>query len=149
MKLELPFQYNLSDTHNCWQQMIKWFFLDSKVMLVEQFVRHDDVIKWKHFPHYWPFVWGIHQSRVNSPHKGQWRGTSMFSLIYSSTNDWVNNYDAGDLRCHHARNDVIVMTWVSWHLKLQPRWLWYHQLVQTKLKHQAPPSQAFVIGIHW
>ena len=30
---------------------------------------HDDVIKWKHFPRYWPFVWGIHRSPVNSPHK--------------------------------------------------------------------------------
>ena len=25
---------------------------------------HDDVIKWKHFPRYWPFVRGIHQSAV-------------------------------------------------------------------------------------
>ena len=40
--------------------------------------RHDDVIKWKHFPRYWPFVWGIHRSPVNSPHKGQWRGALMF-----------------------------------------------------------------------
>ena len=24
---------------------------------------HDDVIKWKHFPHNWPFVRGIHRSR--------------------------------------------------------------------------------------
>ena len=24
---------------------------------------HDDVIKWKHFPRYWLFVWGIHRSR--------------------------------------------------------------------------------------
>ena len=24
---------------------------------------HDDVIKEKHFPRYWPFVWGIHRSR--------------------------------------------------------------------------------------
>ena len=32
---------------------------------------HDDVIKWKHFPRYWPFVRGIHRSPVNSPHKGQ------------------------------------------------------------------------------
>ena len=24
---------------------------------------HYDVIKWKHFPRYWPFVWGIHRSR--------------------------------------------------------------------------------------
>ena len=32
---------------------------------------HDDVIKWKHFPRYWTFVWGIHRSPVISPHKGQ------------------------------------------------------------------------------
>ena len=42
---------------------------------------HDDVIKWKHFPCYWPFVPGIHRSPVNSPHKGQWQGAFMFSLI--------------------------------------------------------------------
>ena len=30
----------------------------------------DDVTKWKHFPRYWPFVWGIHRRPVNSPHKG-------------------------------------------------------------------------------
>ena len=34
----------------------------------------NDVIKWKHFPRYWPFVRGIHWSPVNSPHKGLWRG---------------------------------------------------------------------------
>ena len=45
-------------------------------------IYHDDVIKWKHFPRYWPFVWGIHRSPVNSPHKGQWRGALMFSMIY-------------------------------------------------------------------
>ena len=28
---------------------------------------HDDVIKWKHFPCYWPFVWGIHRPPVNCP----------------------------------------------------------------------------------
>ena len=27
---------------------------------------HDDVIKWKHFPRYWPFVRPIHRSLVNS-----------------------------------------------------------------------------------
>ena len=39
---------------------------------------HDDIIKWKHFPRYWPFVQGIHQSPVNSPHKGQWRRALIF-----------------------------------------------------------------------
>ena len=29
--------------------------------------KHDDVIKWKHFPRYWPFVRGIHRSPVNFP----------------------------------------------------------------------------------
>ena len=70
---------------------------------------HDDVIKWKHFPRDWPFVWGIHWSPVNSPHKGQWRGALMFSLICVWINDWVNNREAGDLRRYRAHYDVIVM----------------------------------------
>ena len=70
---------------------------------------HDDVIKRKHFPRYWPFVWGIHRSPVNSPHKGQWRGTLLFSLICVWVNGWVNNREAGDLRRYRAHYDVIVM----------------------------------------
>ena len=70
---------------------------------------HDDVIKWKHFPRYWPFVRGIHRSPVNSPHKGQWRGALMFSLICTRINGWVNNGEAGDLRRHRAHYDVTVM----------------------------------------
>ena len=34
-------------------------------------IYHDDVIKWKHFLRYWPFVMGIRRSSVESPHKGQ------------------------------------------------------------------------------
>ena len=41
----------------------------------------DDVIKWKHFPCNLTLVWRIHRSPVNSPHKGQWHGSLMFSLI--------------------------------------------------------------------
>ena len=70
---------------------------------------HDDVIKWKHFPRYWPFVRGIHRSSVNSPHKGQWRGALMFSLICVWINGWVNNREAGDLRRYRAHYDVSVM----------------------------------------
>ena len=63
---------------------------------------HDDVIKWKHFPRYWLFVWGIHRSTVNFPHKGQWRGALIFSLICAWINAWVNNREAGDMRRHRA-----------------------------------------------
>ena len=70
---------------------------------------HDDVIKWKHFPRYWPFVRGIHRSPMNSLHKGQWRGALMFSLICVWIYGWVNNREAGDLRRNQAHYDVIVM----------------------------------------
>ena len=70
---------------------------------------HDDVIKWKHFPRYWPFVRGIPRSPMNSPHKGQWRGALMFSLICARMNGWVNNREAGDLRRHPTHCDAIVM----------------------------------------
>ena len=73
------------------------------------YFNHDDVIKWKHFPRYWAFVWGIHRSPVNSPHKGQWRRALMFSLICARINGWVNNGEAGDLRRHRSHYDVIVM----------------------------------------
>ena len=39
---------------------------------------------------------------VNSPHKGQWRGALMFSLICVWMNNWVNNREAGDLRRYRA-----------------------------------------------
>ena len=76
-------------------------------------VEHDDVIKWKHFPRNWPFVRGIHRSPVNSPHKGQWRGALMFSLICIWIKDWVNNREAGDLRRYRAHYDVIIMNVVN------------------------------------
>ena len=70
---------------------------------------HDDVIKWKHFLRYWPFVWGIHRSRGNSPHKGLWRRALIFSLICAWTNGCANSRDAGDLRRHCAHYEVTVM----------------------------------------
>ena len=58
---------------------------------------------------YCPFLLGIRRSRVNSPHKDQWRGALMFSLICAWTNSWSNNQDANDLRRHRAHYDVSVM----------------------------------------
>ena len=70
---------------------------------------HEDVIKWKHFLHYWPFVRGIHQSPVDSPHKGQWHGALVFSLTSTWTNGLANTQDTGDSKHHRAHYDVIVM----------------------------------------
>ena len=68
------------------------------VMTFVVYTNHDDVTEWKHFPRYWPFVRGIHRSPVNSPHKGQWCGALMHSLICAWINGWVNNREPGDLR---------------------------------------------------
>ena len=48
---------------------------------------HHNVIKCRHFPHYWPFVRGIHRGLV-----------------------WVNNRGAGYLRHHLAHYNVPVMS---------------------------------------
>ena len=78
-------------------------------LLNQAWPNHDDVIKWKHFPRYWPFVRGIHRSPVNSPHKGKWRRVLMLSLICDWINGWINTREAGDLRRHCAPYDVTVM----------------------------------------
>ena len=83
---------------------------------------HNDVTKWKHFPHYLTFVRGIHRSAVTSSHKGQWHRASESSLICAWTNDCINNGEAGDLRCHRAYYDVTVMTVLLWSVLL---WLYY------------------------
>ena len=102
-------------------KVIIWFILqraDSSSSLCEcgeQFTdtrgMHDDVIKWKRFPRYWPFVRRIHRLPANSPHRGQWRGPLMFSLIYARISGWVNTREAGDLRRLRPHWDVTVMVW--------------------------------------
>ena len=86
--------------------LFKWHYPEAIICL-----RHDDVME--HFPRNWPFVRGIHQSPVNSPHKGQWRGALMISLICVWTNCWVNTGDAGDFRGHRAHYDITVMSIIS------------------------------------
>ena len=69
---------------------------------------HDDVIKWKHFPRCWPSVRIIHRSPVNSPHKSQWRGALMFSLIICALNKRLSK-----------------QSWVWW-FETPSRSLWRH-----------------------
>ena len=68
-------------------------------------------------------------SPVNSPHKCQWRGALMFSLICVWINDWVNNRETGDLRRYRVHYDVIVMEHDLFHHSLEttfcelPNWV--------------------------
>ena len=55
------------------------------------------------------FVRGIHRSSVNFLHKEQWRGALTFLRSAPWINGRVNNGEPGDLSCHHANYDVVVM----------------------------------------
>ena len=106
---------------------------------------NDDVINWKHFTRYWPFVRVIQRLPVNSPHKGQWRGALMFSLICTWINGWVNNRKAGDLILHRAHygvtviqvfathcikwcignvNNIMYSAWIEWKIQMSYGWFW-------------------------
>ena len=95
-------------------------YFSSTRSLLFLFTVPDDVIKWKHFPRYWPFVWGIDWSPMNFPHKGLWRGALVFSLICAWISGWVNNRKADDLRHHRAHYDVTVMWKVYTHSAYPP-----------------------------
>ena len=85
---------------------LEWQF-HNRHIYIESF--HDDIIKWKHFPRYWPFVRGIHRSPVNSLHRGQWRGALMFTLICAWINGSVNSREAGDLKRNGAHYDCVLL----------------------------------------
>ena len=48
---------------------------------------------------------------ICSPHKGQWRGALMFSLVCAWINGWVNNREPGDLRRHHTHYASLSCGW--------------------------------------
>ena len=72
---------------------------------------HYDVIKWNFFRVTGPLrgEFACHRCQ-DLPHKGQWRGALMLTLICAWTNRWAKNGDAGVLRRHRTDYDVTVMT---------------------------------------
>ena len=55
---------------------------------------------WKWFLHHWPFVRGIHQLLVDSPHKGPVIQSIDVFFVVNPTCCWTNSEVAGDLWCH-------------------------------------------------
>ena len=48
------------------QEMVQW---------------HDDIMSWKHFPHYWPSVWEIHWSPFDSQRRASNSEVLMFFVV--------------------------------------------------------------------
>ena len=61
---------NFMDIQFCFQILMNWIHNFGMWHVLQLHLQmHDDVIKWKHFPRNWPFVWGIHRSRWIPPTK--------------------------------------------------------------------------------
>ena len=84
---------------------------------------HDDVIKWKPFPHYWPFMLLAHRE---IPAQRPVTRIFKFSLICPWTNGWVNNRNTGDLRHHYA--NTVILLWVL-HVSIYLLWWRHHSHV--------------------
>ena len=77
-------------------------------------------------------------SPVNSPHKGQWCGALMFSLIFVWINYWVNNHKAGDLRRYWAHYDATVMQGIN-------LILFHHRCPTRSLRSEVPRNAPCVM----
>ena len=77
---------------------------------------------------------------VNSPHKDQWLGALMFSLICTWINGWGNNREAGDLRRHRAHYDVFVMRLFH---------TYWSKHTSVRCRHNAQYNVIFHTGLLW
>ena len=153
-------------------KVVPWLCPCTRLWLV-QVSTHDAIIKWKHFRRYWPFVWRIHRSLVNSSHKGQWCGALMFSLIctaelrLSCTNPSISACRAGiqiigfqNMFCFITATELFSQCWsfirvilykcqrVSNHYQLDCLLNNLFRLTTTKENIQIPHYWPFVRGIH-
>ena len=81
-------------------------------------INHDDAIKWKLFPRYWPFVRGINQSLVHSHDKALIMRTVELPVIwYYTTSIWRHcNVERGYMRARWqiTRNEIRLRSSFWW-----------------------------------
>ena len=84
------------------------------VILTSGGLVHGDVIKWKHFPRYWPLC-GEFTGHQWNPRTGA-NVAELWCFLWFEPwiNGLVSNDETGDLRRHRAHYDATVM--VFWHM---------------------------------
>ena len=86
----------------------------SRTLFVSWLDNHDDVIKWKYFPRYWPLCGEFTGHRWIPLTKAS--GAELwFFLISAWINGWVNNREVGDMKRHRTNYDVTVI-WYLCHM---------------------------------
>ena len=95
-------------------QVVQVHVVENKLWMLHCHIFHDDVIKWKHLPRYWPFVRGIHRPPVNSP--AQRPVTQSFDVFF----------DLG------LNKRLRKQSW-GWWFETLSRSLWRHRNAQKKI----------------
>ena len=67
--------------------LTKVAFITAAGFLLDSQLLYDNVIPWKRFPFYWPFVREIYPSSVDSHHNGQ--ATRALVCFYANLNGWT------------------------------------------------------------
>ena len=83
-------------------QKINTNSVDYRHWTTSNFLKHEDIVTWKHFLHYWPFMRRLHLSFMASVHEESIKQALMFYLVLTRTSCWINSWVAGDLRWHDA-----------------------------------------------
>ena len=73
-------------------------------------LQHDDIMKWKHFPRYWPFVGGIHRTRWSPRTKASdaklWCFLDLRPNIQLSKQSWGWWFKTPSRLLRHHRNEM-------------------------------------------
>ena len=97
----------------------EWRWAPDGHLMLQQLQAHYDVMTWKRFLHYWPFVRGIHRWPVDSHHKGPVMRS--FGVSFNvSLNKLLNK---------QSRGRWIEKSWLSFDVtvmcSITPDWCWY------------------------
>ena len=103
---------------------------------------HDDIIKRKHFPPYWAFVRGIHQSLVNSPHKDQCCRALMF-FFNLSLNKLLRRFEMPSCSLWHHCNGICISAQLRYHTQVHTH---THIYIWQWSKHQSSTLLALCDG---
>ena len=89
-------------------------------------LHHDNVIKWKHFPHYWPFVRLIHRSPVNSPSKGRWCffDLRLYKRLSKQFRWWFETSSRSLWRHYYDKYFIRNGRWIADAITCPRPWLW-------------------------
>ena len=113
--------YGIHVTWLLWVLSKRWSHLSMRAideclrMYVHVYVFHHEVLRWNMMTSSNGNIFRVtgHLCREftghRSPHKGQWCGALMFSLICVWINGWVNIHGVGDLRRYRGHYDVNVI----------------------------------------